>query len=144
MSKIRVWTSDGRWSDELSGLDKVFLIKKAIRLRLFLTCYEDAVEALEGFEMNHYLVSSFLDMFGDYYNADGIVNHENEELILSSINRELPFSQVQSFIMPLAVLIQMKKKDLSLSAKYDQIISAAKVPTTPPKGYCLLMSFEDE
>ena len=83
-------------------------------------------------------------MYGDYYNADGIVNHENEELILSSINKELPFSQVQSFIIPLAVLKQMQKKDHALSAKYDQVISAAKVPTPTPKHYCLFLRFMDE
>jgi len=144
MSKIRVWTSDGRWSDEISGLDKVFLIKDAIRRQLYLISYEDAVAALEGFEINHYRVSDFLDSDGDYYNEDGIVIDENEESILSSLNRELPLSQAQSFIMPLAVLKQMQSKDPSLSAKYNQIISAVKVPTPTPNHYCILMRFEDE
>ena len=153
MSKIRVWTSDGRWSDEISGLDKVFFIKEAIRRQLYLISYEDAVEALDGFEINHYLVSDCLDEDGDYYNEDGIVNYEKEDSVLFSLNKRVPLSQAESFIMPLAVLKGMRDKgvrdkegrvDHSLSAKYDQIISAVKVPTPTPKGYCIIMRFEDD
>jgi len=143
MSKIRVWTSDGRWSDEILGLDKVYLIKEAIRRRLFLINYEDAEEDLDGFEINHCPVSDFLDEDGDYYNEDDIVRPENKEKFLYSLNKRLPLSQAQSFIMPLDVLKGMRD-DHSLSAKYDQIISLVKVPTPTPKGYCILMQFMDE
>jgi len=144
MSKIRVWSSDGQWSDEISGLDKVYLMKVAIRRQCILENYEDAVESLKGFEINHYPVSNFLDTDHDYYYEDGVVDREKEERFLSHLNNELPLSQVESFIMPLAVLKGMQKGDSSLSAKYDQIISAVKVPTPIPNGYCILMRFEDE
>ena len=144
MSKIRVWTSDGRWSDEISGLDKVYLIKEAIRRRCDLISYEDAVESLKGFEINHYPVSSFLIDDDDRYYEDGVVDHEKEEWVLISLNQELPLSQAESFILPLVVLKELQIKDPTLSAKYAQIISAVKVPTPTPNGYCILMRFEDE
>ena len=143
MSKIRVWT-DGRWSDEISGLDKVYLIKTAIQSQLYLISYEDAVEALEGFEINHYRVTDFLDKDGDYYNEDGIVNQKKEESFLNYLNKKIPLSQVQSFITPLAVLKVMKTKEPSLAAIYEKIISATKAPIPTPKGYCLNIKFEDE
>ena len=143
MSKIRVW-ANGRWSDEISGLDKVYLIKTAIQSQLYLISYEDAVKALEGFEINHYIVSDVLDKDGDYYNEDGIVNKENEESILKSLNRIIPLSQAKSFIMPLAVLEVMKKREPTLAAIYEKIISAAKAPTTDPSKYCVFLRFEDE
>ena len=30
MSVIKVWNGDGRWSEEIHGLDKVYFIKAAI------------------------------------------------------------------------------------------------------------------
>ena len=144
MSKIRVWTSDGQWSAEIPGLDKVYLIKTAIRRQCDLSSYDDAVESLDGFEINHYPVSNFLINEDYYYYEDGIVDHQKEEWLLASINKELPLSQVEFFIMPLAVLKGMQKGTPSLSAKYDQIISAVKAPVPTPKGYCISLRFEDE
>ena len=144
MSRIRVWTSDGRWSDEISGLDKVFLIKKAIRLSLFLTCYEEAVDSLDGYEINGCPVSDKLDDNDSLYFKDNIVDHELEEIVLDRLCRSLQLDQAETFVFPFDVLKRMKKDDLSLSAKYDQIISAAKVPAPTPKHYCLFLRFMDE
>ena len=143
MSVINVW-AEGRWSEAIPGLDKVYLIKTAIQLRLWLTSYEDAVSSLEGFEINGNPVSDKLEDHDSHYFADDIVDDELEKSVLKMLYRQLHLHQATFFVFPLDVLIQMKKKDHSLSAKYDQIISAAKVPIPTPKGYCVLLQFKDE
>ena len=60
MSVIKVWNGDGRWSEAISGLDKVYFIKAAILSayapedRWMSSGYEDC---LSGFELNGQTIS---------------------------------------------------------------------------------------
>lgn len=135
MSKIRVWTSDGQWSDLISGLDKCYLIKKSIQ-----TAYEPGREfeegdSLEGFEIDGRIIHD------DFFDDNGFLPEEWRKL---KSEHNIDIAEAKSFIMPLKVLEKMRDKDPTLSAKYDQIISAVGVPETVPAWYCLMMRFWDE
>ena len=60
MSVIKVWNGDGRWSEEIHGLDKVYFIKAAILSayapedRWMSSGYEDC---LSDFELNGQTIS---------------------------------------------------------------------------------------
>ena len=98
--------------------------------------YEDC---LSGFELNGQTISpDKLD--GAFY------TQEKWDLFWSFFEGkiEMKFSDIYSFIIPLVVLESLRKEDKSLSRKYEQIITAAKVPVAPPVGYCLCIRFEDE
>ena len=145
MSRIRVWTSEGKWSDEIRGLDKVYLMKTAILKQCCLTNEVDASESLEGFEIDYRWVADALWQLddSDYY-IDNIVDHEKDERFIRLVNKQTPFKDAKFFIIPLAVLKEMQKDDPSLAAKYEQIINASKAPSPAPKGYCLMLRFENE
>lgn len=142
MSKIKVW-ADGRWSDEILGLDKVHLIKKAILSQYApmdeLEYSDDYDDLMDGFEINGIPISA------DDFDADHYKNVEWSWFwgsFQGSLKIEL--KDVQTFTMPIAVLRKMSRDDSSLSAKYDEIISASKAPASTPRGYCLNLKFEDE
>ena len=142
MSVIKVWNGDGRWSEEIHGLDKVYFIKAAILSayapedRWMSSGYEDC---LSGFELNGQTISPD-ELDGAFY------RQEEWDLFWSFFEGKISmhFSDIYSFIIPLVVLESLRKEDKSLSRKYEQIITAAKVPVAPPVGYCLCIRFEDE
>ena len=135
MLVIKVWNGDGRWSEAISGLDKVYFIKASILSayapedRWMSSGYEDC---LSDFELNGQTISpDKLD--GAFY------TQEKWDLFWSFFEGEIKmnFSDIYSFIITLVVLESLRKEDKSLSRKYEQIITAAKVPVAPPVGYCL-------
>lgn len=142
MSVIKVWNGDGRWSEAISGLDKVYFIKAAILSayapedRWMSSGYEDC---LSGFELNGQTISPD-ELDGAFY------TQEKWDLFWSFFEGEIKmnFSDIYSFIIPLVVLESLRKEDKSLSGKYEQIITAAKAPVAPPVGYCLFLRFEDK
>jgi len=142
MSVIRVWTTDGRWSGEIKGLDKVYLIKEAI-LQQYApeeqwesTGYD---ECLNGFELDGQPISPE-DFDGNWY-----VN-ENWVYFWTAFQGKVKISlpNVKTFTLPIVVLHSLQRKDPSLSDKYGQILSAAKTPAALPRGFCLLLRFENE
>ena len=142
MSVIKVWNGDGRWSEAISGLDKVYFIKAAILSayapedRWMSSGYEDC---LSGFELNGQTISP------DKLDGDSYEKEEwNSFWSFFEGKIEMKFSDIYSFIIPLVVLESLRKEDKSLSRKYEQIITAAKAPVAPPVGYCLFLRFEDE
>ena len=139
MSVIKVW-ADGRWSKDIPGLDKVYLMKEAIKSRCLNLSYEDAASSLEGFEINGKPVITKPKDYVDHF-FDDFIMAEKE---LEELYRGLHLDQAKFFVFPLDVLELMPTRDLPLSAKYNQIISAAKAPTYTPKGYCVFLKFEDE
>lgn len=38
MSSIRVWTSNGKWSEEVKGLDKIHFMKETVKENLLDYC----------------------------------------------------------------------------------------------------------
>ena len=142
MSKIRVWTTDGQWSDEIQGLDKVYLIKKSILLNYAPEEYWDSSgydTCLAGFELDGQPLSPD-DFNGSHY------KEKEWEWFWRTFQggTRIDFSKVRFFTLPIVVLKSLQKKDTSLSEKYNQIISSAKTPAAIPNGYCLILRFEDE
>lgn len=143
MSKIRVWTTDGQWSDEIKGLDKVYLIKKSI---LSQYAPEESWEyssdydiCLSGFELDGHSLSPD-DFDGSHY------KEKEWEWFWGAFQgrTSIQFSQVRFFTLPIVALKSLQKKDTSLSDKYNQIISSAKIPSATPRGFCIFLRFEDE
>lgn len=123
-------------------LDKVYFIKAAILSayapedRWMSSGYEDCFSV---FELNAQTISPD-ELDGAFY------TQEKWDLFWSFFEGEIKmnFSDIYSFIIPLVVLESLRKEDKSLSRKYEQIITAAKVPVAPPVGYCLCIRFEAE
>ena len=142
MSVIKVWT-DGRWSNEIKGLDKVHLVKEAILAQYSpkerFDDPEDYEGLMDGFEINGIPISA------EVFNEDSY-NHEDWGWFWGSFQGriEVELKNVETFTMPIAVLRKLSRDDSSLSAKYDEIISASKAPASTPRGYCLMLRFEDE
>ena len=142
MSVIKVWNGDGRWSEAISGLDKVYFIKAAI-----LSAYapEDMwmspgyEDCLSGFELNGQTISPD-ELDGAFY------REEEWDLFWDFFQRNIimKFSDIKTFIVPFWVLESLRKVDKSLYGKYEQITTAAKAPVAPPVGYCLFLRFEDK
>jgi hypothetical protein len=143
MSKIRVWSSDGQWSKAICGLDKVYLLKKAILAQYapeeMFDDPGDYVGLMDGFEINGIPISAD-DFPADHYKRD-----EWDWFWAAFQGRmKLQLNNVEAFTVPIAVLRKMSRKDPSLAAKYNEIISASKAPATTPRGYCVILKFEDE
>ena len=142
MSVIKVWNGDGRWSEEIHGLDKVYFIKAAILSayapedRWMSSGYEDC---LSDFELNGQTISPD-ELDGAFY------REEEWDLFWDFFQRKIKMniSDIKTFIVPFWVLESLRKVDKSLYGKYEQIITAAKAPVAPPVGYCLFLRFEDK
>lgn len=157
MSKITVWTSKGRWSEEVNGCDKVHLMKQAIR--------EEAVKFNEapadykklgdviradirhkdgtmghitdhwsGIQIDNKLVD--MSVFFDY-------NKKNlDHNFLNKYIREQKFSDVCFFTMKLSTLQEMAEEEKTMTKLYERLIELAEVSE---KGVSRLMfMFEDE
>ena len=150
MSKIKVWTSDGEWSKEVEGLDKMHLMKETIHL--YASCAEDKYgnpipHPLEGFEIDSKEINddfemgtgSFVDPKpGETLEVDSFWIH------FRVANGCDILSKAKTFKLPLPALRSLEKEDPLCAPLYDELITAAKVPTTASKDYCLLFKFEDE
>ena len=140
MSVIKVWNGDGRWSEAISGLDKVYFIKAAILSayapedRWMSSGYEDC---LSDFELTGQTISPD-ELDGAFY------REEEWDLFWDFFQRKIKMniSDIKTFIVPFWVLESLRKVDKSLYGKYEQITTAAKAPVAPPVGYCLFLRFE--
>lgn len=142
MSVIKVW-ADGRWSDAIKGLDKVYLIKEAILAQYspedtFFNP-EDYEGLMDGFEINGIPISAD-DFSEDHYKSKEWYWFWRR--FQSRIKVDL--NNVETFTFPIAVLRKMSREDATLSAKYDEIIAASKAPALTPRGYCVILKVEDE
>ena len=142
MSVIKVW-ADGRWSNPICGLDKVYLIKTAILSQYspadYLDNPDDYESLLDGFEING------THIYADDFQEDHYKSKEWDRFWRRfQGHMKFELKNVESFTFPIAVLRHMCRADASLSAKYDEIIEASKAPVSTPGGYCLFLKFEDE
>lgn len=150
MSKIKVYTSKGNWSEDVVGLDKVHLIKDAIRTMCL--CYDNRTselinEPLKDFEIDRSeldddfdrnAIEQFLDDNGKIIEVDRFWAHFND------VNQHVKIREAKTFKLPLNTLKSISKDYRYLTSIYDEIISRALVPAPTPKDYCLLLKFEDE
>lgn len=133
MSKIRVWTSAGEWSEAITGLDKVDLIK-AVVLREYCPNYDEEYE-LPGLEIDGENISS------EDFDAEDYEGNINEFWRKFEGKRKLHISDVKTITARLSTFREMAAHPY-LSAAYNAIITAACVPTHASAGYCLLLKFE--
>jgi len=152
MSTIKVWTSDGNWSEGVDGCDKVHLMKVAIMIERDI-----AYENCNG---------KWLD-YNDLFNAafehpDGTITHgqihhsglqiDNKTVDLRYLlddNWNIDFKCVELknasfFKMRLSTLRKMAEENEIMSAVYNELIERAKVPEKAPKSFFLLFMFSDE
>lgn len=149
MSKIKVWTSEGKWSKEVEGLDKIHLMKETIHW--CAPCVdmqgEPVSHPLEGFEIDGKEINDDFDM-----DLDPIIDPETGEAIeidpfwrhFCAANGGDIRSKAKTFKLPLNTLRSMIKFEPLCAPLYNELITVAKVPATAAKDYCLLFKFEDE
>lgn len=149
MSKIKVWTSDGEWSKEVEGLDKIHFMKETIHL--YAPCVDEndepVLHPLMGFEIDSKELNDDFEM-----QPEKFMDEDTGEMFTVDpfwrrfcvANGGDIVSKAKTFKLPLPALKSMKKHDPLCAALYDELLTAAKVPATASKDYCLLFKFEDE
>ena len=126
MSIIKVWTPKGNWSkEEVCGLDKVHLIKCAVRFGVEYICSDGEPH----FELNHNELTES-DLIGDD---------------LDRLDPRLyRLSESKSFLMPLVVLKRMADSELYLREVYKRLLELAEVPVGAGEDYNIMLKFENE
>ena len=126
MSIIKVWTPKGNWSkEEVCGLDKVHLIKCAVRSGVEYICSDGEPH----FELNHNELTES-DLIGD--DLDRLDPRLNG------------LSESKSFLMPLTVLKCMADRKSYLQEVYKRLLELAEVPVGAGEDYNIMLKFENE
>lgn len=142
MSVIQVWNGDGRWSEA------IFDYIRSISSKLLF--YQLMLPKTGGCPLvmkTAFPVLNLMRKLSLLMNLMALSIHKKSGICFGPFSRgeiKMNFSDIYSFIIPLVVLESLRKEDKSLSRKYEQIITAAKVPVAPPVGYCLCIRFEAE
>ena len=126
MSIIKVWTPKGNWStEEVCGLDKVHLIKCAVRSGVEYICSDGEPH----FELDNKALTES-DLIGD-----GL------DRLDPRLNR---LSESKSFLMPLTVLKCMADRKSYLQEVYKRLLELAEVPVGAGEDYNIMLKFENE
>lgn len=126
MSIIKVWTPKGNWStEEVCGLDKVHLIKCAVRFGVKYICSDGEPH----FELNQNELTES-DLIGD----------DLDRLDPRLYN----LSESKSFLMPLVVLKSMADRKSYLREVYKRLLELAEVPVDAGEDYNIMLKFENE
>ena len=126
MSIIKVWTPKGNWSkEEVCGLDKVHLIKCAVRFGVEYICSDGEPH----FELNHNELTES-DLIGD----------DLDRLDPRLYN----LSESKFFLMPLVVLQRMADSKSYLREVYKRLLELAEVPVGAGEDYNIMLKFENE
>ena len=133
MSKIRVWTPKGEWSEEVVGLDKVDFMGKAIS---------------DEHHNNSFLIKSERKLFIDAMNKFEIDCKDIWEVYSYDDNgswvlNPKSLAAATSFKMPLHTLESMIKQTPYLRDVYQKIVDLAQVPAGANADYCILLKFEN-
>ncbi len=141
MSRIRVWTSEGKWSEEVVGLDKINLLKRAF---LYAWPTEDEYDDDGMFLMENYSFNDDRSLILEPYDED-IEFDSPWRHIKDSDDKIVRLEDINSFQMPLSALKHLRddSKYSYLSAVFNELIDAAKIPSGI-KVVCLRLLFEDE
>lgn len=126
MSIIKVWTPKGNWSkEEVCGLDKVYLIKCAVRFGVKYICSDGEPH----FELDLNALTES-DLIGDG---------------LDRLDPRLyRLSESKSFLMPLTVLKCMADRKSYLQEVYKRLLELAEVPVGAGEDYNIMLKFENE
>ncbi len=126
MSIIKVWTPKGNWStEEVCGLDKVHLIKCAVRSGVEYICSDGEPH----FELNQNELTES-DLIGD----------DLDRLDPRLYN----LSESKFFLMPLVVLKRMADSKSYLREVYKRLLELAEVPVGAGEDYNIMLKFETE
>ena len=126
MSIIKVWTPKGNWStEEVCGLDKVHLIKCAVRSGVEYICSDGEPH----FELNQNELTES-DLIGD----------DLDRLDPRLYN----LSESKFFLMPLVVLKRMADSKSYLREVYKRLLELAEVPVGAGEDYNVMLKFENE
>lgn len=126
MSIIKVWTPKGNWStEEVCGLDKVHLIKCAVRSGVEYICSDGEPH----FELNQNELTES-DLIGD----------DLDRLDPRLYN----LSESKFFLMPLVVLKRMADSKSYLWEVYKRLLELAEVPVGAGEDYNIMLKFENE
>ena len=126
MSIIKVWTPKGTWSkEEVCGLDKVHLIKCAVRSGVEYICSDGEPH----FELDNKALTES-DLIGD-----GL------DRLDPRLNR---LSESKSMLMPLTVLKCMADRKSYLQEVYKRLLELAEVPVGAGEDYNVMLKFENE
>lgn len=156
MSKITVWTSKGRWSEEVNGCDKVHLMKQAIRKEAkkfseALADYKELGDVIRaaihhkdgtmGHITDHWSgiqIDNKLVNMSNFFDYNKIFDHD----FFNKYIREQKFSDVCFFTMKLSTLQEMAVEEKTMTKLYERLIKLAEVSE---EGVSRLMfMFEDE
>ena len=126
MSIIKVWTPKGNWStEEVCGLDKVHLIKCAVRSGVEYICSDGEPH----FELDNKALTES-DLIGDG---------------LDRLDPRLyNLSESKFFLMPLVVLKRMADSKSYLREVYKRLLELAEVPVGAGEDYNIMLKFENE
>lgn len=126
MSIIKVWTPKGNWSkEEVCGLDKVYLIKCAVRFGVKYICSDGEPH----FELDLNALTES-DLIGDG---------------LDRLDPRLyRLSESKSFLMPLTVLKCMADRKSYLQEVYKRLLELAEAPVGAGEDYNIMLKFENE
>ena len=126
MSIIKVWTPKGNWSkEEVCGLDKVHLIKCAVRSGVEYICSDGEPH----FELKENELTES-DLIGD----------DLDRLDPRLYN----LSESKFFLMPLVVLKRMADSKSYLREVYKRLLELAEVPVGAGEDYNVMLKFENE
>ena len=126
MSIIKVWTPKGNWStEEVCGLDKVHLIKCAVRSGVEYICSDGEPH----FELKENELTES-DLIGD----------DLDRLDPRLYN----LSESKFFLMPLVVLKRMADSKSYLQEVYKRLLELAEVPVGAGEDYNVMLKFENE
>ena len=126
MSIIKVWTPKGNWStEEVCGLDKVHLIKCAVRSGVEYICSDGEPH----FELKENELTES-DLIGD----------DLDRLDPRLYN----LSESKFFLMPLVVLKRMADRKSYLQEVYKRLLELAEVPVGAGEDYNIMLKFENE
>lgn len=126
MSIIKVWTPKGNWStEEVCGLDKVHLIKCAVRSGVEYICSDGEPH----FELNQNELTES-DLIGD----------DLDRLDPRLYN----LSESKFFLMPLVILKRMADSKSYLREVYKRLLELAEVPVGAGEDYNIMLKFENE
>lgn len=126
MSIIKVWTPRGNWStEEVCGLDKVHLIKCAVRSGVEYICSDGEPH----FELNQNELTES-DLIGD----------DLDRLDPRLYN----LSESKFFLMPLVVLKRMADSKSYLREVYKRLLELAEAPVGAGEDYNIMLKFENE
>lgn len=126
MSIIKVWTPKGNWStEEVCGLDKVHLIKCAVRSGVEYICSDGEPH----FELKENELTES-DLIGD----------DLDRLDPRVYN----LSESKFFLMPLVVLKRMADSKSYLREVYKRLLELAEVPVGAGEDYNIMLKFENE